>query len=419
MKNLHEWLEYQSRLNTKEIDLSLDRLKEVQKNLQFIQPEIDIFLVAGTNGKGTTTHLIQEFLIKKGLNVGTYTSPHLIEYNERIKFNNENIDDKSLIESFEIIEEHREGIPLTYFEFGTLAAFMTLSAKPCDAWVIEVGLGGRLDATNILNQSIAIITSISLDHQEWLGCDVNSIAKEKAGIIKNNKPCISSAKNVTDVIRYYSERSNSPLYEVDRDFSIVSSNNGYTWTFREDPIYVNFQIPETWGEGEISNLSSSLAAIYVSSKELMPSDSELNSVISDFSLPGRFQIINKGIPWILDVAHNYESAINFSERLDSLNISGDILIIFGIMNDKDIEKFIKIFKNRVKDWIITSLESSRSLSTEEISKVLKGESILSVIRSNNPNNAFIEAGKLSEDYDAIIVTGSFELVGPAIKWLES
>jgi len=419
MRNLHEWLEYQSRLNTKEIDLSLDRLGEVQKNLNFIQPEIDIFLVAGTNGKGTTTHLIQEFLIKKGLNVGTYTSPHLIEYNERIKFNNENIDDKSLIESFEIIEKHRKGIPLTYFEFGTLAAFITLSNKPCDAWVIEVGLGGRLDATNILNQSVAIITSISLDHQEWLGKDVNAIAREKVGILKKNKPCISSAKNVSDVIRYHSERSNSVLYEVDRDFSIVNSNDGYAWSFKDNLVYPRISIPESWGEGEINNLSSSLAAIRVISKELMPSDCELNSVISNFSLPGRFQIINNGIPWILDVAHNYESAVNFSQRLDSLNISGDILIIFGIMNDKDIEKFIKIFKNRVKDWIITSLESSRSSGTDEISKVLKGENILSIIRSNNPKSAFIEASKVSDNYDAIIVTGSFELVGPAIKWLEN
>ena len=150
MKNLDQWLQYQLTLNPKEIDLSLDRLTEVKERLNFTQPDIKIFLVAGTNGKGTTCQFIQQLLIQKGLNVGTYTSPHLIEYNERVKFNNKSIDDSKLIESFDFIEKRRDGVPLTYFEYGTLGAFLTLSSMPCDAWVIEVGLGGRLDATNIL-----------------------------------------------------------------------------------------------------------------------------------------------------------------------------------------------------------------------------------------------------------------------------
>jgi len=418
MKNLHDWLEYQSKINIKEIDLSLSRIYEVKRRLNFKQPEIEIFLVAGTNGKGSTTHLIQSILMNKGLNVGAYTSPHLNDYNERVTFNNQNIEDKTLIESFMRIEESRGKVPLTYFEFGTLAAFLALSSKPCDAWVIEVGLGGRLDATNILHPSISIITSISLDHQDWLGEDIDSIAKEKAGIIKNKTPCISSAKNAFKVIRDKAKKSNADLYEVDRDFSMNKSKNGYVWSFRDDLKYRNISIPDHWGQGEINNLSSSLAAINVCEEKLLPTSDKLNSIVSDFSLPGRFQIMDKGIPWILDVAHNYESALNFSQRLNSLEISGDILMIFGIMGDKDIENIIKIFKNRIRDWMVTSLESSRSLSTAEISKFLRGENILNIIKSDNPNQAFEEAKKLSHMYDAIIVTGSFELVGPAIKWLE-
>ena len=283
MKNLDEWLEYQLTLNPKEIDLSLNRLTEVKEILNFTQPDIKIFLVAGTNGKGTTCQFIQDFLIQKGLNVGTYTSPHLIEYSERIKFNNESIDDSKLIESFDFIEKRRDGVPLTYFEYGTLGAFLTLSSMPCDAWVIEVGLGGRLDATNILEPTIAIITSISIDHQEWLGDDIESIAREKAGIIKNEVPCISSASNVSNVISDYAEKNNSVLYEVNKDYLIEKSEGGYIWQFKNLLIYQDILIPNHWGQGEINNLSTSLAAIHASDTKLLPEIKDLNLMISDFS----------------------------------------------------------------------------------------------------------------------------------------
>jgi dihydrofolate synthase/folylpolyglutamate synthase len=418
MKNLNQWLDYQLTLNNKEIDLSLDRLIEVKERLNFTQPDIKIFLVAGTNGKGTTCHLIQELLINKGLNVGTYTSPHLIDYNERVKFNDQNIDDSSLIESFEVIEKLRNDIPLTYFEYGTLGAFIALSSKPCDAWVIEVGLGGRLDATNILNPSVAVITSISMDHQDWLGDDIESIAREKAGIIKGGAPCVSSAKNVSAVIRDFANKHNACLYEINDDYSILKSKEGYIWDFNNIQIYQDISIPNHWGEGEITNLSTSLAAIHVSEKSLLPSIEELNLIISEFSLPGRFHIINEEIPWILDVAHNYESAVNFLQRLDSHEISGDILMIFGMMRDKDIENYIKILKNRVKDWIATGLDSSRASSAAEISEFLNGENISNVIKANNPAEAIDEAKKVSHNYDAVIVSGSFELVGPALHCLQ-
>lgn len=418
MKNLNQWLDFQLTLNNKEIDLSLDRLLEVKERLNFTQPDIKIFLVAGTNGKGTTCHLIQELLINKGLNVGTYTSPHLIDYNERVKFNNQNIGDSSLIESFEVIEKARGGIPLTYFEYGTLGAFIALSSKPCDAWVIEVGLGGRLDATNILNPSVAVITSISMDHQDWLGDDIESIAREKAGIIKDGVTCVSSAKNVSVVVRDFANKHNACLYEINDDYSILKSEEGYVWDFNDIQIYKDISIPKHWGRGEITNLSTSLAAIHVSEKRLLPSIEELNLITSEFSLPGRFHIINEEIPWILDVAHNHESAVNFMQRLDAHEISGDILMIFGMMRDKDIENYIKTFKNRVKDWIVTGLDSSRASSAAEISEILNGENISNVIKAYNPVEAITEAKKISHNYDAVIIAGSFELVGPALNCLQ-
>ena len=182
---LDDWLSWQESLNPNQIDLSLDRIKKVKEKMRFSQPDIDIYLVAGTNGKGTTAHLLNSILCLKDLNVGMYTSPHLIKYNERVTYNNKPLEDTDFIDSFIEIENVRGDVPLTYFEYGTLAAFLSLNRFPCDAWIIEVGLGGRLDATNILNPNVSIITNIALDHQEWLGKTINEIAIEKAGIISS------------------------------------------------------------------------------------------------------------------------------------------------------------------------------------------------------------------------------------------
>ena len=185
--NLSDWLEYQQGLNSKEIDLNLTRVEEVYNVLNITLPKDNIFLVGGTNGKGTTVALLEDILIQKGLKTGVYTSPHLINYNERVCVDKNPLSDKELVNSFEKIEQFRGTVPLTYFEFGTLAAFHLLAMHECDAWIIEVGLGGRLDATNIIQSDVSIITNIDLDHQEFLGDSIEEIAYEKAGIAKSNK----------------------------------------------------------------------------------------------------------------------------------------------------------------------------------------------------------------------------------------
>ena len=187
---LSEWLHWQETLNPREIDLGLQRIGIVASRLDIVPPVNRTFLIAGTNGKGTTLALIEDILIQKGLRVGSYTSPHLVDYNERICINKLPTDDSRLIDSFKRIESVREGVLLTYFEYSTLAAFITFNEADCDAWLIEVGLGGRLDATNIITPSISLITNVALDHQEWLGTSLEEIAKEKAGIISIKIPSI-------------------------------------------------------------------------------------------------------------------------------------------------------------------------------------------------------------------------------------
>jgi len=413
---LDQWLEWQQSLNSNEIDLSLDRITKVKSNLGLYQPDVEIFLVAGTNGKGTTVHLIESFLLKKGLNVGVYTSPHLNKYNERVTFNKRPLEDHCFIKSFEEIEKARDGIPLTYFEYGTLAAFFCLKAHPCDAWVIEVGLGGRLDATNILNPSVSVITNIALDHQEWLGSSLNEIATEKAGIISSQAPCVTAASNAKEAINIVAKEKSSKVLYIDKDYSFVQTGETYEWTGNEKSIK-GISIPENWGRGERSNLATALMSLAVSNLSYLPNRKEVNDLVSNFKISGRFQLIDNKVPWILDVAHNSNAAQNLLERLNSLKLGDNNIMILSLMKDKDLNDFVDVFVNYVSKWIVCGMRSSRSFSGDEIKNSLNRMNNFDITVLEYPENAFKYTQSICEDYESVIVTGSFEIVGPAINWL--
>ena len=274
---LDDWLNWQENLNPNQIDLSLDRIQEVKEKIRFNQPEIDIYLVAGTNGKGTTVHLLNSILRLEGLNVGTYTSPHLKKYNERVTYNNKPLEDTDFIDSFIEIENVRGDVPLTYFEYGTLAAFLSLNRFPCDAWIIEVGLGGRLDATNILNPNVSIITNIALDHQEWLGNTVNEIASEKAGIISSNASCVCAASNAGEIIGEIANKKNSDFYLIGDDFSLSNGVKGSVWSSERETIE-EIKIPNHWAKGEKKNLATVLMSIEACNADLLPNTESLNQL---------------------------------------------------------------------------------------------------------------------------------------------
>ena len=216
---LNEWLEFQQGINPKEIDLSLDRVQTLYNKLQINIPEKNVFLIGGTNGKGTTTSILEQLFHKKGYKTGAFTSPHLTQYNERVRINLNNSFDQDWVSAFEIIEAVRGDVSLTYFEFSTLAAFQILSNHECDAWFIEVGLGGRLDATNIIESSVSVLTSIAMDHEEWLGDSIDKIAKEKVGIAKRNRPLIFGDVVAVDVIQEGSLEKGSELRKKGEDFN--------------------------------------------------------------------------------------------------------------------------------------------------------------------------------------------------------
>ena len=414
--SLSDWLEYQQGLNSKAIDLNLTRVEEVYHDLNIALPKNNIFLVGGTNGKGTTVTLIEDILIQKGLKTGVYTSPHLINYNERISVNKTHVSDKELINAFEKIEEFRGTVPLTYFEFGTLAAFYLLAMHECDAWIIEVGLGGRLDATNIIQSDVSIITNIDLDHQEFLGDSIEEIAYEKAGIAKSNRPIIYGDTVVTSIIEKQANHIDANLIARDREFSIQKKANQFFWSGVEHTIK-GIHIPDHWAQGEINNLATSLAAIESLDSSLLPTTEMLNNLLSDFFIPGRFELIKSRTNWVLDVAHNPSAAKNFRERLSTLNIKQNNIMIFSMMKDKNLDLFINVFKDIVSDWVVCKMDTERSYTPLEIKNRLTRLGINNIKIIEVTEDAFKYVENLEPISDNIIVSGSFELVGPAKQYL--
>jgi len=434
---LSEWLHWQEALNPKEIDLDLQRIQIVASRLEILPPENLTFLIGGTNGKGTTLALIEDMLIQKGLRVGSYTSPHLVNYNERICVNKKPISNSRLIDSFRLIESLRGDVLLTYFEFGTLAAFITLNDLNCDAWLIEVGLGGRLDATNIISPSISIITNIALDHQEWLGTSLEEIAKEKAGIISVKTPCIFGDFSLPESIEQKALEKESDLHVLGRDYGLrhlkqrtIGEPKTTVWHGKDVAINA-IRVPSHWAEGEYCDLAIALMAIEIVDSKLLPTTKELNHLLKNFSVPGRFQIIEKKQTWILDVAHNPHAARNLSWRLHSLgfqenninpleNGHSKFTVILSMMLDKDVIGFVKeIDQPFVTEWIVCEMDTPRSHSAEVLQKKLNDYGITNVRAEPELLEAFSNIKNRSKKNDRILVTGSFEIVGPAKKWLDS
>ena len=415
---LSEWLHWQEGLNPKEIDLNLKRVGEVASRLDIRPPVNRTFLIAGTNGKGTTLALIEDILIYKGLKVGSYTSPHLINYNERICINKLPIVDSKLIDAFKFIESIRNEVPLTYFEFGTLAAFKILNDLNCQAWLVEVGLGGRLDATNIINPSISIITNVDYDHQEWLGETLEEIAREKAGIIATDTPSIFADSQVPKSIKQIAFEKKSDLHLLDRDFSWSSNCESSEWRGK-DAVINSIMTPSDWAEGENSDLAAALMAIEILDSFLLPTTKELNHILKEFSVSGRFEIIEKKQTWILDVAHNPHAAVNLKKRLESLHPYKKITAIFSMMQDKDVIGIVEVLDDLVDHWIVCEMNSPRSHTAQTLQKKLTDFGIRNVTVESGLDEAFSNIKNHSKKNDRILVTGSFEIVGPAKIWLDS
>jgi len=418
---LQQWLEWQIRLHPQEIDLGLDRVSTVKEALCLDQLAPVVITVAGTNGKGSVVKFLEEIYHAAGFKVGAYTSPHLVHYNERICINCLPVSDKLICDTFKNIDDLRGAISLTYFEFGTMAAADIFQQAQLDVVILEVGLGGRLDAVNVFEPSLSIISSIGLDHTDWLGEDIESIAYEKMGISRANTPLIYGNLPPISAIDDAAAARGIPLYKYGNDFAYSLDQESWTWQNKEQKLTA-LPLPKLYGSRQLINASIALQAINLLSNELCVSAQHIRQGLCNAKLPGRFQVVaDEGKPvLVLDVAHNPDAAQVLADNLRSIPRPGQLHAVFGILNDKDLVSVLKIMIPLVDYWHVVTLTTERALSAQEITKNLIALAVPqeSISLYDNVLDAVKEAKTDMDFRDTVTVFGSFYCVTEAIQMLE-
>jgi dihydrofolate synthase / folylpolyglutamate synthase len=417
MRSLADWLERQQKSHPSAVDLTLTRVREVAGRLDLLTPAARVVTVGGTNGKGSTVACIDAVLRASGLRCGRFTSPHLVRYNERICVDGREASDASLVESFERIDAARGDITLTFFEYNALAALDVFRRAAVDVAVLEVGLGGRLDATNIIDAHVAVVCSIGLDHVDWLGNTLDDIGREKAGIFRRGRPAVLGSNDLPGSLWRAIEEIGACPVVPGRDFHATRNDTG--WDFSSGGLVMRgLPMPALTGVHQMSNAAAALAA--VSSLDVQLSHAVVSEALRNVRLAGRFQreFIDSGggpIEWILDVAHNVPAAAGLAENLRALP-RGRVIAVCGILGDKDISGIAAAVGAQIDAWIPVALEGPRAVSTQELARHLPaGAKIL----AHAPD---VAAGcRIARDAavrgDRILVFGSFLTVGPALAFL--
>ena len=421
--DLQTWLDYWSHVHVTGIDLGLERVIPVAEALGVMQPNAKVLTVAGTNGKGSTTTTLAAILNAQGLNVGLYQSPHIYRFNERVKLAGQEVDDQTLINAFVQVDQARRACDLTlsFFEATTLAAFVIFKQKQCDVWVLEVGLGGRLDVVNVIDPDVAVITNIGLDHTDWLGDSIEKIAYEKAGIIRPNIPVIfAGQQDIPQAILNKVEQCQAQLYAVNHDYFYKSSNfsnsdeAGQSWDFASSGTTLKLPL----GRLALENVSAAVATILVSG--LHVSQQAIARGIETAQLQGRFEVreIN-GKTVIFDAGHNPHGVEFLLKQLRKFleynKQYTEVVSIFSMLSDKDINSVVKLLKNTVLQWKIAPLTVPRAASMEQLQAALQGET---VEQFNCVQAAFQSALADTKNNQLILVCGSFHTLEAVWEYLE-
>jgi dihydrofolate synthase/folylpolyglutamate synthase len=416
---LSDWLTWLETLSPNEIDLGLERVQSVLQRLSLSRPK-NVLLVAGTNGKGSSVAMISALLQASGYRFGAYTSPHISRYNERIVVNGITASDEQIIAAFERINAVREGVALTYFEFGTLAAMLVFAETALDVWVLEVGMGGRLDATNVLNPTGSLITNVSLDHCAWLGEDIEAIAFEKAGVMRSGVPTVFASGDVPDVIRQHAADCGAQLLLAGRDFTYKhDSERHWNWTGRERQLE-RLRNPGLRGEFQVQNAAGVLALLDATGLGNALTNELINSVLPDLALEGRLQSLEvDGASWLLDVAHNPAAAEVLAVALSgSADKIPETWAIIGLLDDKDVEGVVAPLNEHVDHWISVAPRNPRALAAKELARRIANHCNRPCRISDSLFDAMEFARRNAAGNDRILITGSFDLVGPALCKLE-
>ncbi len=413
--SLSGWLESLETRSPTEIVLGLERVSAVLDRLAPRLPEV-VFTVGGTNGKGSSVELLQDLFTQAGYVTGAYTSPHILTYNERIRVNGTPAADADIVDAFERIERERGDIDLTYFEVGTLAAVLVFEARSVQVGVLEVGMGGRLDAVNAIEPSASLITNVSLDHCEWLGKDVETIAVEKAGILRSGRPAVYAGLNVPEsLLRIASERR-ADLRLLGRDYGFQLADEGWRWWGRVTRLD-SLAEPGLTGRAQFANAAGVLALVEAAGFADLLTGDRVSAALRGLKIPGRMQRLRDTHDWLLDVAHNPAAASVLADALEDSAAEGPTVAILGMLDDKDVEGLVDPLRRHVEHWIAFAADSPRALAAPELARRIANATNRGCVEARGVDDAMSVARELCGPGGRILVTGSFYSVGPVLRAL--
>jgi len=407
---LDEWLVWQETLHSKAIDLGLERVRKVARVLLAGRTIPFTVTVGGTNGKGSSVALLDAILRAQGYRVGAYTSPHLLRYNERLRINGASVEDALICEAFARIDRARGDTSLSFFEFGTLAALDLFSQSALDVQILEVGLGGRLDAVNVIDPDAALIASIDIDHRDWFGDNREVIALEKAGILRSGKPAVIGDPAPPNSLLDFAQAQGIGLSRQGLDFGYETSVNGWSW-FGIGARLENLPLPALAGDHQLLNAAAVIQLLRLIESEKPVSEASLRSGLEQVKLAGRFQYFDGPVPVLLDVAHNPQAARILAGYLKARFPGKRIHAVFAVMRDKDIAGIIGALKPLVEQWYLAPIPLPRSAQETEL-KAVFDELAVGPVHGGfaGAKDAFLAAEKNASEEGLVLVFGTFPLV---------
>lgn len=416
MKTLQEWLDWCEQLHPVAIDMGLDRVKTVADRMD-LRFDCPVITVAGTNGKGSTCAMLEAVLLQAGYRTGVYTSPHLVHFEERCRLHGESASAEVFAEAFAAVEAVRGDVSLTYFEFSTLAILHLMAQSNLDVAILEVGLGGRLDAVNIIDADCAVITSIDLDHMAILGKDRESIGFEKAGIMRAGRPVIVSDPVPPQSVIDHAAAVGAELWLFGRDFNFSGDKQQWAWAGR-DRRYSGMAYPALRGANQLINASGVLAALDALRQRIPVTAQAVRNGLAMVELPGRFQIVPGQPVLVLDVAHNPHSVAALAANLDAMGFYPTTHAVLGAMADKDLLPMLQKVNPMVDKWYFTDLPLPRAAKAADLQQAWQAQNTRTDTASSlhaDPMQALQAAIDSADPADRIVVFGSFYTVGGVLK----
>jgi len=421
-RTLDDWLGYIERQHPRQVDMGLERVREVARSLGLDRPAPRVITVAGTNGKGSTVAFLEAIARADGRRVGTYTSPHLLRFNERVRIDGTDASDEKLVAAFEAVEAARGAVSLTYFEYATLAALWLLERAQLDLGILEVGLGGRLDATNIVDADVAVITTVDLDHQDYLGDDREAIGREKAGIARGWKPLVIGDDDPPSSVLRHAYAIGASAVRIGCDFffdAALAEAHGATWRWWEVGYEIALPMPQLAAPVQLRNAAIAIAALRAL-EGVPPSDAAIREGVAEAHAPARLQPFERdGVRVVVDVGHNPQAAGAIAAWLRSRPVGGRTLAVFAALADKDVAGVVAPMAGLVGEWHLAGLEDAgpRGGDAAALVERLHGTAAAAGTAHRNVAEALAAARAAAQPGDRIVVFGSFHTAASAMRVL--